>query len=141
MQSSHTCYKDVVALSTEDRLSIHELISLHGHLTDDRQHDRLRLLFTDDAAYDVSAFGLGVVRGLDALTELFVQRPGTQPIGHHVTNVVVGAGGADTASVRSKGLAVMADGTAGTVTYDDVVVRTAAGWRIARRTVIPARTD
>jgi 3-phenylpropionate/cinnamic acid dioxygenase small subunit len=130
-----------MALSTEDRLSIHELISLHGHLTDDRQYDRLRLLFTDDAAYDVSAYGLGVVQGLDGLTRLFVQRPGTQPVGHHVTNVVIDPDGGDTATVRSKGLAVMADGIAGTVTYDDVVVRTHAGWRIARRTVIPARTD
>jgi 3-phenylpropionate/cinnamic acid dioxygenase small subunit len=127
-------------LSIEDRLSIHELISLHGHLTDDRQHERLHLLFTDDAAYDVSAYGLGVVRGLDALTELFAQRPGDQPVGHHVTNVMVGEGDGEIASVRSKGLAVMADGTAGTVTYDDVVVRTGAGWRIARRTIVPVRT-
>jgi SnoaL-like domain len=128
-------------MSIEDRLSIHELISLHGHLTDDRQHERLGLLFTDDAAYDVSAHGFGVVQGLEALTELFVQRPGDQPVGHHVTNVVVGLGDGDTARVRSKGLAVMADGTAGTVTYDDVVVRTEAGWRISRRTVIPASTN
>jgi hypothetical protein len=35
----------------------------------------------------------------------------------------------------------MADGTAGTVIYDDVVVRTEAGWRISVRAVIPARTD
>jgi hypothetical protein len=113
-----------MTLSVEDRLSIHELISLHGHLTDDREHEKLHLLFTDDASYDISAYGLGVVRGLDALTELFRQRPGTQPVGHHVTNVIVGPGGAgtaadagvdpdvDTAAVRSKGLAVMADGTA-----------------------------
>ena len=128
-------------LSIEDRLSIHELISLHGHLTDNRQYERLRHLFTDDAAYDVSAYGFGVVQGLEALTELFVQRPGDQPVGHHVTNVVVGPGDGSMARVRSKGLAVMADGTAGTVTYDDVVVRTEAGWRVSRRTVIPARAD
>jgi SnoaL-like protein len=134
-----------MALSTEDRLSIHELISLHGHLTDDREHEKLHLLFTDDASYDITAYGLGVVQGLDALIELFRQRPGTQPVGHHATNVIVGPGGEatgdDRATVRSKGLAVMADGTAGTVTYDDVVVRTDAGWRIARRTVVPARSD
>jgi hypothetical protein len=135
-----------MTLSVEDRLSIHELISLHGHLADDREHEKLDLLFTADASYDVTAYGLGVVRGLDALTELFRQRPGNQPLGHHVTNVIVDPTGdtgdtGDTAGVRSKGLAVMADGTAGTVTYDDVVVRTDAGWRIARRTVVPARRD
>jgi hypothetical protein len=63
-----------------------------------------------------------------------------EPVGHHVTNVMVEEGDGDTASVRSKGLSVMADGTAGTVTYDDVVVRTGVGWRIARRTIVPART-
>lgn len=44
--------------------------------------------------------------------------------------------GLGTVRVRSKGLAVMADGTAGTVTYDDALVRTDAGWRIARRKVV-----
>lgn len=128
-------------LTVEDRLSIHELISLHGHLADDRRDDELHLLLTDDAIYDVSAYGLGIVQGLDALTELFSERPGQQPIGHHVTNVIVSAHDDSTATVRSKGLAVMADGTTGTVIYDDVVIRTSAGWRISQRTVIPGRTD
>jgi hypothetical protein len=131
-----------MALALEDRLDIHELISLHGHLADDRQPERIHLLFTPDVSYDVTAYGFGVVQGLEALAELFAQRPGDQPVGHHVTNVLVSDDGDDgTATVRSKGLAVMADGTARTVTYDDVVVRTADGWRIARRTVVPARTD
>jgi hypothetical protein len=128
-------------LPIEDRVSIHELISLHGHLTDGGHHDQLDQLFTDDAAYDVSAYGIGVVRGLDALTELFRQRPGTQPVGHHATNVTVGRRADGTITVRSKGLGVMADGTVTTVTYDDVVVRTDAGWRISERTVIPTRAD
>jgi hypothetical protein len=42
------------------------------------------------------------------------------------------------ATVRSKGLAVMPDGTTGTVTYADEVVRTPTGRRIAHRKVIPA---
>lgn len=128
-------------LSVEDRLSIHELLSLHGHLADDRRSDDLHLLLTADASYDITAYDLGVVTGLDALTRLFSQRPGNQPVGHHVTNVLVTEEGDGTVAVRSKGLAVMADGTAGTVTYQDVVVQTPDGWRIAHRTVVPARTD
>lgn len=128
-------------LSADDRLSIHELISLHGHLADDRRDDQLQLLLTDDAVYDVSAYGMGAVHGLDAITQLFAQRPGEQPVGHHVTNVMIGTSEGDTAAVRSKGLAVMADGTSGTVVYDDVVVRTATGWRISHRTVRPASSD
>ena len=128
-------------LSVEDRLAIHELVSLHGHLADDRRPDELHRLLTNDATYDVTAYGFGVVEGLDALAALFAERPGAQPIGHHVTNVMVTDQGDDRAGVRSKGLSVMADGSAGTVTYDDVVVRTGAGWRIAERRVVPARTD
>ena len=131
-----------MSLTVDDRLSIHELVSLHGHLADDRREDQLHLLLTEDASYDITAYGMGVVRGLDALVALFAERPGEQPLGHHVTNVVVTGHDADgTATVRSKGLAVMATGATGTVVYDDVVVRTPAGWRISHRKVIPARTD
>lgn len=128
-------------LTTEDRLAIHELVSLHGHLADDRRSDELGLLLTPDASYDVTAYGLGVVRGLPALIELFSSAPGDQPVGHHVTNVLVTADPDldDLARVRSKGLSVMADGRAGTVVYEDEVTRTANGWRISARTVVPSR--
>ena len=125
-------------LTAEDRLEIHELVSLHGHLADDRRHGDLHLLMTEDGVYDLEEFGMGEVVGLPALTELFESAPGDQPLGHHVTNVLVTphASDSDTASVRSKGLSVMANGAAGTVVYEDTVVRTPAGWRIARRRVM-----
>ena len=126
-------------LTAEDRITIHELISLHGHLADDRTPARLGELLTEDAAYDLEAFGMGTVTGLPALMALFEQAPGEQPVGHHVTNVVVSEQPDGTARVRSKGLAVMADGAAGTATYEDHVVRTPVGWRIAHRTVRPHR--
>lgn len=131
-----------MSLTTDDRLAIHELVSLHGHLADDRRAEELGLLLTPDATYDVSAYGLGVARGLPALTELFTSAPGDQPVGHHVTNVVVTADAEldGRAFVRSKGLSVMADGRAGTVVYEDQVVRTADGWRISARVVVPSRS-
>lgn len=124
-----------MTLTADDRLAIHELLALHGHLADDRRPDDLDQLLTPDARYDVSAYGLGVVAGLDALIELFRARPGDQPIGHHVTNVRITEHDADTVTVRSKGLSVMADGTAGTVVYDDIATRTDRGWRISYRKV------
>lgn len=128
-------------LTTADRLAIHELISLHGHLADDRRSDDLGLLLTPEATYDVSAYGLGVVRGLPALIELFASAPGEQPVGHHVTNVVVTEDPEvdDRAFVRSKGLAVMADGRTGTVVYEDTVARSRDGWRISARVIAPAK--
>ncbi len=128
-------------LTTADRFAIHELVSLHGHLADDRRSDDLGLLLTPDASYDVTAYGLGIVRGLDALIELFNSAPGDQPVGHHVTNVVVTADPDldSRARVRSKGLSVMADGQAGSVVYEDEVVRTTNGWRVSARVVVPSR--
>jgi hypothetical protein len=130
-----------MSLTTADRLAIHELVSLHGHLADDRRSDDLGLLLTSDASYDVTAYGLGIVRGLDALIELFSSAPGDQPVGHHVTNVVVTADPDldNRARVRSKGLSVMADGRAGSVVYEDEVVRTTNGWRVSARVVVPSR--
>jgi hypothetical protein len=125
-----------MALSAEDRVAVQELLALHGHLADDRRPDELDRLLTEDAVYDVQDFGLGVVVGLPALRRLFQDAPGEQPVGHHVTNVIVVEEADGVALVRSKGLSVMADGRAGTVVYQDRVVRTPAGWRIAHRTVI-----
>jgi hypothetical protein len=130
-----------MSLSADDRLDIHELISLHGHLADDRRAADLGLLLTDDAEYDITAYGLGVVSGLAALIDLFSARPGEQPLGHHVTNVIVTEEADGTVTVRSKGLSVMASGVAGTVIYEDVVVRTDAGWRISHRRVVPVTAD
>jgi ketosteroid isomerase-like protein len=123
-------------VSAEDRIAIHELIALHGHLADDRRAEDVDQLVTDDVTYDLEDYGMGTVRGLAALRALFEARPGVQPVGHHVTNVIVTATHDGGAHVRSKGLAVMENGTVGTVIYDDEVVKTAAGWRIAHRKVM-----
>lgn len=125
-----------MVLSPQDRLAVHELIALHGHLADDRRPGELARLLTADAVYDLEDFGMGVVAGLPALRRLFEEAPGEQPVGHHVTNVIVTGDADGSARVRSKGLAVMADGRAATVVYRDRVVRTPEGWRIAHRKVI-----
>jgi ketosteroid isomerase-like protein len=125
-----------MTLSEQDLLAVHELISLHGHLADDRRADELDRLLTDDAVYDLEDYGMGLVAGLAALRRLFEEAPGEQPVGHHVTNVIVTGHADGSARVRSKGLAVMADGRAGSVVYEDRVVRTPAGWRIAHRKVV-----
>jgi len=51
--------------------------------------------------------------------------------GHHVTNIILTEvarwPGGQVARVRSKGIGIQADGSSGSVVYDDL--RTAAGWR------------
>jgi len=126
-------------LTDHDRAEIHELIALHAHLADDRRTADLGLLLTSHAVYDLREFGLGHVSGLPAIQALHEQRPG-EPLGHHVTNVHIEQP-TDTITVRSKGLSVMTDGTAGTGTYHDTVVKTPTGWRIAHRKILRPRTD
>jgi 3-phenylpropionate/cinnamic acid dioxygenase small subunit len=129
-----------MALTAHDIMAIHQLLALHGHLVDDRELHRLDELFTPDAVYDVTAMGQGVVRGIEAfraLSESFAD-DARNPIGHHVTNIVVTEGAGSGATVRSKGIGVLRDGRTGSVVYDDHVTRTPAGWRITARQVLPS---
>lgn len=61
------------------------------------------------------------------------------PLAHHVTNVVVVHLDGDRARAISKGLGITADGAIGSTLYQDKLTRTPAGWRIARRRVLPRR--
>ena len=129
-----------MALTPEDRLLIHELIGLHGHLMDDGEFQRLDELFTADVVYDVEAFGLGELHGRDAIARAALALGDGNPLGHHVTNVVINEVDDNVVRVRSKGIGIRVDGSSGTVVYDDLVRRSKEGWRIARRTVVARRT-
>lgn len=127
------------AAVSDDRLLIHELINLHGHLFDEGEFDRLGELFTEDVVYDVSALGGGNLIGPAAVADAGRALADANPVSHHVTNVVVVSLDADSATAVSKGLGVMTDGSVGAVTYQDQLVRTPAGWRIALRRALPRR--
>ncbi|MFD3619574.1 nuclear transport factor 2 family protein [Streptomyces sp. NPDC058676] len=128
-----------MTLALEDRLAVTELIALHGHLMDAGELDRSAELFTPDVVYDLSDFGQGQLTGIAAFTQAALALGAANPVAHHVTNVVIEEAAEDRARVRSKGLAVMADGSCGSVTYEDTVVRVAEGWRICRRRVVARR--
>ncbi|MFE9324715.1 nuclear transport factor 2 family protein [Nocardia sp. NPDC052278] len=124
-----------MALSTQDRFDIGDLIALHGHLMDAGELDRMDELFTAEITYDLSDFGAGELHGIPALQEAAVALGNGNPVGHHITNVVIAeVDGA--VRVRSKAIGIYADGTSGSVEYDDTVVRVATGWRISYRRVI-----
>ena len=124
-----------MALSLEDRLAITELIALHGHLVDEGELDRLAEVFTPDVEYDLTDFGQGTLTGLTQLTDASLASGAANPVAHHVTNVVVEELADGQVRARSKGLGIRTDGSCGSVTYVDTVVRVGAGWRIARRRV------
>jgi SnoaL-like domain len=128
-----------MTLSEKDRHDIEDLINLHGHLTDAGELDRVSELFTPDVVYDVRDFGLGTLRGTDALRDAALALGDANPVGHHVTNIVLTPIDDHAVRVRSKGIGVTADGRTGSVVYDDVVVRRDDGWRLSHRTVSARR--
>lgn len=124
-----------MALSVEDRVAINELLSRHGHLIDAGELLRLDELFTSNVIYDISDFTGESLHGLEAIRKAALALGAHNPLGHHITNVVVDERAADEATAVSKGIGVNADGSASSVIYEDTVTLTADGWRISRRRV------
>lgn len=125
-----------MSLDEADRVAVTDLISMHGHLVDAGELERMAELFTPDVTYDVSDLGGGVITGRAALVEASLALGAGNPVAHLVTNVVVTSDGPDRARAVSKGLGVRADGSCGSVTYEDAVVRGRDGWRISSRRVL-----
>jgi SnoaL-like domain len=127
-------------LSIEDRLAITELIALHGHLVDDGRLDALNRVFADDVTHDLTAFGLGIHQGLGSVREAAEALGDANPVGHHGTIFVIVEVKDDyTVVTRSKGIGIRADGTAGSVVYDDTVTKRDGAWRITYRTTTVRR--
>ena len=126
-------------IATEDRAAIGELLSLHGHLTDDGYLDRFDEVFSADVTYDLADFGLGSLQGIPAIRDAALALGDANPVGHHVTNVILTAVDADEVHGRSKGIGIAADGTSGSVVYEDIFRREETGWRISHRKVLARR--
>ncbi|PZE61479.1 nuclear transport factor 2 family protein [Curtobacterium sp. MCPF17_047] len=129
-------------LSTDDRLQISETLARQAFMVDENALDQLGEVFTPDATYDMTSSGMGAFEGLEALRtaagQLFAS--GHAPLSHFVTNIVISETGESTASVRSKGLMIMAHGGVHGVVYDDTVVLHEGRWLIASRVILPLRT-
>ncbi|MEO5866724.1 MAG: nuclear transport factor 2 family protein [Sphingomonas sp.] len=128
-----------VTVPLADRLAIHELLALHGHLIDAGELEALDRVLAADARDDVSALGGTVLIGPAACREAALELGDGNPVAHHVTNIVLDAIDADTVAARSKGIGIMRDGRCGSVVYHDIIRRQADGWRIAERTVLPRK--
>ena len=127
-------------LDAEDRWAIAETLSLHGHIFDEGQLDRLEEIFTPEVVYDLSAAGVGTFKGIEAVRNGALKLGAGNPVAHHVTNVVMASEEDDLVTVRSKGLVIRADGTLRSVTHLDTLRRLKDGWRISHRVIRPQRT-
>src|ERR1700685_3685480 len=126
-------------LPEQERIEINDLINLHGHLTDAGDLDRAGELFTPDVTYDLDDFGLGSLHGTAVMREAALALGDANPVGHHVTNIVITQIDTSSARVQSKGIGIKDDGTAGRGTYDDIVTRQPGGWKISYRKVTARR--
>ena len=127
-------------LTAEDQLAIHRLVSLYGHIIDEREFSRSHELFTQDVRYDVADFDAGVHVGIGAIVALW-KASDRHPLAHHATNVVIAQEPDGTTRVVSKGIGVLSDGKMGSVVYKDIVVKTGQGWRIQERVALRRRAD
>lgn len=125
-----------MTISADDRTAVTELLAMHGHLVDAGELDRLDEVLTEDAVYDVSDLGAAPLNGIAAVREASLALGAGNPVGHHVTNIVLAELADGRILARSKGIGVNADGTTGTVTYEDTITRGGGGWRISYRKLI-----
>jgi hypothetical protein len=121
-----------MALETRDLVEIQMLVARYGHILDERDWGSLDQVFTADIVFDATDSGLGVMRGIEAIVELWQEPFDGHPLGHYTTNVYVFEDPDGTVRVRSKHLGPRV-GMITLMTYEDVVVKTPAGWRLAER--------
>ena len=119
-----------------DRLDIDDLIARYSALIDGQRWDELDDLFTDDAVLDYSA--TGAIRGsLPELKAFFAEMLPAFRATQHLTgaSTVVVDGERATASTPCFNPMVVDEKHVFFVGlwYDDVLVRTPAGWRFAER--------
>ena len=120
----------------EDRQDISDVLLRYATGIDRRDWRLFRTAFTDDCELDYGE--IGTWRGIDAVTDFMeTSHAMAGPTMHRLTNQVITVDG-DSAQARTyvDGLIMFGEKDSGVNAvgfYDDEVVRTDVGWRIARR--------
>jgi 3-phenylpropionate/cinnamic acid dioxygenase small subunit len=120
----------------DDRQDIADLLVRYATGIDRRDWALFRTVFTDDCQLDYGV--IGKWQGVDAVTDFMEQVHALAGhTMHRLSNLAITLDG-DKAAARTyiDGLILVADNTSGVNAigfYDDEIVRTEAGWRIARR--------
>lgn len=120
----------------DDRADIRDVLIRYATGIDRRDWPLFRTVFTDDCELDYGE--IGTWTGVDAVTDFMEQaHAAAGHTLHRIGNEVVAVDG-DRATARSyvDGLILGTDNSSGVNAvgfYDDDLVRSATGWRIARR--------
>jgi 3-phenylpropionate/cinnamic acid dioxygenase small subunit len=126
----------------EDRQDIADVLLRYATGIDRRDWPLFRTVFTDDCQLDYGE--VGSWKGVDAITEFMQQAHAMAGhTMHRLTNQVIAVDG-DAAQSRTyvDALIMLGDGNSGVNAagfYDDDLVRTAGGWRVARREFVQVR--
>ncbi len=126
----------------EDRQDISDVLLRYATGIDRRDWPLFRTAFIDDCELDYGE--IGTWHGADAVTEFMeTSHAMAGHTMHRLTNQVISVDG-DTAQARTyvEGLIMFGEVNSGVNAvgfYDDDIVRTDAGWRIARRCFTPVR--
>jgi 3-phenylpropionate/cinnamic acid dioxygenase small subunit len=131
-----------MASALEDREAIRELLAAYCFALDECRFEEFGALFAETAEWGPKRIPQKA-RGQREIAELarsIVPLPGEGPVRRHLTtNIVIGLEG-DQARVKSNFLMVR-ESAAGPLlaiagTYEDLVVRTPAGWRFQHREIL-----
>lgn len=120
-----------------DVQAIRRLTHDYSRAVDTSQLELLLTLFTDDAEWDTTAFGMGVERGQEELRDFFAGLiRNTEQRCHMAMNHRIDVDGdTATATVYLHAFVTMADGQVDESVgyYADTYLRTPRGWKIRRR--------
>ncbi|MBO65053.1 MAG: hypothetical protein CL509_02095 [Actinobacteria bacterium] len=129
----------MVTINIADRLELHELPGRYGDAIDDRNWDRLREIFTDDAVFDLTGVGARRLEGIDDIVH-FMNVEASHPKTHMMTNIYVDEQD-ENVIMNFRIVALLGKGLVGTASYYDRVVKTDEGWRVQHRECMIHRRD
>ena len=124
-------------LTANDNLELHELAARYGDIIDDRDWQALDSIFTEDAVFEVVK--LVTLHGR-AEIKRYMDEDGRHPLAHFISNIHTREDN-DDVRLLSRGVFPIdpeENSNAGHRvfygSYYDEVIKTAAGWSVARRT-------
>ena len=128
-----------MTIDISDRLELHELPGRYGDAIDDRNWDRLREIFTQDAVFDLTGVGARRLEGIDDIVH-FMNVEASHPKTHMMTNIYVNEQD-ESVTMNFRIVALLGKGLVGTASYYDRVVKTENGWRVQHRECMIHRRD
>ena len=126
-------------IDVADRLELHELPGRYGDAIDDRNWDRLREVFTEDAVFDLTGVGMRRLEGIEDIVQ-FMNVDAQHPKTHMMTNIYVNTQD-DTVTMNFRLVALLGKGLVGTASYYDHVLKTEDGRRVKHRECMIHRRD